>query len=129
MTSAIDSALSGLNAATTRIAVNANNIANQFSDQSVVNGQPAVKPFVPQQVDQISLSNGGVLAQVSNVNPATITVPDTSNPQGNGTVQAPNINQDTQLVQLNIAAYDFKANVKEIKVQENLDKSLLDIKS
>lgn len=125
MVSAINTALSGLAAASTRLEVSANNIANQFSTKSQVNGVTTDQPYVAQQVDQVSLSTGGTQALVHDVNPATVTIADQSG-QG-GTTEVPNVNSDEELVNQNIAAYDYKANLKTIKVQDNLDKALLDI--
>ena len=127
MVSSIDIALSGLNAAGRRLEVSANNLANQFSTKSIVNGQQTDSPYQPQKVDQISLSTGGVITQVNNATPATVTVPDL---QGAGaTTEAPAVDQATEIVQQLMASYDFKANLKTIKVQDDLFKSLLDIKA
>jgi len=127
MVSAIGSALSGLNASETRLDVSANNIANQSSKGSIVNGKKTDTPYTPQRVDQVSLSSGGVLAQVSNANPQNTNAPGS---QGNGAAQQqPSADQADQLVQQNIAAYDFKANLKTIQTQDNIIKSLLDIVS
>ena len=125
MMSPINTDLSGLNAASKRLEVSAHNIANQFSTQSVINGKTSDTPYTPQRVDQISLSSGGVLAKASHVNPATTTV---SDGQG-GTTQQPNVDPANELIQQNIAAYDFKANLKTIQTQDNVLKSLLDIVS
>ncbi len=123
MVSAINTSLSGLTAASTRIEVASNNIANQDSTKSLENGQATNKPYTPQRVDLVSLSNAGVQAQVNNVNPAT-----TQQSDGQGGVQdVPNVDQAQQLVDLKIASYDFKANIKAIKVQDNVEQSLLDI--
>ena len=125
MVSAINTAVSGLAAAGKRLEVSANNIANQFSTKSQINGVTVDQPYVAQQVDQVSLTNGGVEAITHDVNPASVTIVD---PNGQGaTEQVPNVNTDQELVNQNIAAYDYKANLKTIKVQDNLDKSLLDI--
>lgn len=123
MVSAINSALSGLNAASKRLEVSANNIANQFSTKSVIDGKVTDTPYALQRVDQVSLSNGGVLAKVSNATPATTTVAD----QQGGTTELPNVDQTDALIQQNLAAYDFKANLKTIKAQDNMLKNLLDI--
>ena len=128
MVSAIDSAVSGLAAAGKILEISAQNIANQSSTKTQVNGKTINAPYVPQKVDTVTLSDGAVKAQVSNVNPATVTVP-SNNPQSNGTQQVPNVDQAQELVNQQIAANTYKANLKTIKVQENLDKSLLDITS
>jgi flagellar basal-body rod protein FlgC len=129
MVSAINNALSGLFAAGRRLEVSANNIANQFSTKSRIDGETVNTPYIAQQVDQISLSNGGVTTQVRDVDPKTITIPDTNNPEASedGTIQAPNVNLEKELINTLVASYDYKANLKTIKVQKDLDKSLLDI--
>ena len=120
MVSPINTALSGLSAASRRIAVSADNIANQFS-----------KNYTPKQVDQVSLSGGAVQAIVKDVNPATIPVFNPLDPDAdaNGTVQLPNVDLANELVNQTIASYDFKANLQSIKAADNLQKSLLDILS
>ena len=118
MLSPIGSALSGLSAASTRVSVAADNIANQFS-----------KDYVPKQVTQVSLQTGGTQARVLDVTPATTPVFNPSDPEANadGTVSFPNVDLATELVNLTIASYDYKANLKSIKVANELHKSLLDI--
>jgi flagellar basal-body rod protein FlgC len=126
MVSAINIALSGLNAAGRRLEVSANNLANQFSTQSVgSDGSVQDTPFSARRVDQVSLSGGGVLAQVSNADPGTVDVAD-----GQGGLQTvPNVDTASELIQTRLASYDFKANLKTIQAQDTLFKSLLDIVS
>ncbi|MDE3059744.1 MAG: hypothetical protein KGJ06_01885 [Pseudomonadota bacterium] len=114
MVSAIDAAVSGLSAGEARLQVNANNTANQLSPQ-----------YAPQQVDQVSLGNGGVLAKSKNVTPAAISVPDTSNP--GATAQLPDVDMAQERVNQSIATYDFKANLKTIQVAGNMQQSLLNM--
>jgi flagellar basal-body rod protein FlgC len=129
MVSAINSALSGIDAAERRIQNSANNIANQFSTRTIVDGQVTNQPFVPQRIQQVSGAGGSVLTVRSNVEPATVAVFDPSNPEANaeGIVQFPNVDVAQELVSMQIASYDFKANLKTIKVEDNMQKSLLDI--
>lgn len=127
MVSAIDTALSGLKAAGTRLSVAADNIANQSSTKTIKDGQHSDTPYVPKRVDLVSLSNAGVQAQVRDVTPSSVTAPDPNNP--GGTQELPNVDLANELIQMKLASYDFKANIKTIKVQENLQKSLLDIVS
>lgn len=108
MGSAIDSALSGLNAASTRVDVSAGNIANAQSTQRSANGQ-GVKPYTARAVDQVSLSGGGSQAQVH----------DSGQP----------VDQQKELMNLNIASYDMKANMKVIKVEDDMQQQLLNIES
>jgi flagellar basal-body rod protein FlgC len=129
MVSAINSALSGIDAAERRIQNSANNIANQFSTRTVVDGQVTNQPFVPQRIQQVSGAGGSVRTVSSDVEPATTAVFDPSNPEANseGIVQFPNVDTAQELVAMQIASYDFKANLKTIKVEDNMQKSLLDI--
>jgi len=126
MVSAVNAAVSGLDAATKRLQVSANNTANQSSTQSNVNGQVVDKPYTPQQVDQVTLSSGGVQAKVRDVNPPTTTEVNPSNPQGN-TQQVPNVNPQQEVLNKQLASYDFKANLKTIKVANDTLNSLLNI--
>lgn len=118
MISPISSALSGLNAASNRIAVSADNIANQFS-----------KNYTPKTVLQVSVGNGGVRSEVRDVEPPTTTIFNPSDPDAdaNGGVQLPNVDLATELVNMSIASYDYKANLKSIKIADNMQKYLLDI--
>ena len=125
MVSGINASVSGLTASAKRIEVAANNIANQNSTKTVENGQTVDKPFVPQRVDLVSLSNAGVAAQVKDVENPTTQVPD-----GNGgLIESPNVDTARQLVDIKLASYDFKANIKAIQVQQKAEESLLDILS
>jgi len=107
--SAIDSALSGLNAASTRLNVAANNTANQFSTKSTSNGQTTNKPYTAQQVDQVSLSTGGTQAIVKNTNQP--------------------VDEAANAVQTEMASYNAKANLKVIQAQQAMEKSLVNIES
>lgn len=123
--SGIESALSGLTASSTRLHVSTNNIANQFSSKSTVDGKTIDKPYTPQVVDQVTLSTGGVEVVLRDANPAQITVPDLTAPQG--TTQMPNVDAAQELVNSSIASYDFKANLKSVQAQDAMQKTLLDI--
>jgi len=59
MSSAIDTALSGMAAASRRVEVSAGNIANQQSTATSVNGVTTNKSYIPQDVVQISLGARG----------------------------------------------------------------------
>lgn len=123
--SAIESALSGLKAAETRLAQSAKNIANQFSEKTRENGQTIDKPYTPQRVDQVTLSpTGAVLAQVKDVNPATLPVPDTDPRNATGVKQMPNVNLEEEIVQQILARRAFEANLATIRTQKTMDEAL-----
>lgn len=92
-------AVSGMNAAKTRLAASADNVANANTPD-----------FRAKQVNQASQAGGGVRVQVS---------------------QAPSegVSLEQEAVNQQIASYDFKANAKLLRVQQELDKSLLDIQA
>ena len=90
-------ALSGLHAASTRIAVAADNIAN------------ASTPNYAAKTVQQTATPSGVDARVA-------------------TTDQP-VDTATQLVQANVASYDFKANIKVLQAAQNLSKHLFDIQA
>ncbi|HEY0818835.1 MAG TPA: flagellar basal body rod protein [Rhizobacter sp.] len=92
-------AISGMNAATTRLGVSAHNIAN------------AVTPvFRRQQVLQQSQPGGGVATQIAQAS-------------------TPGSNLAADLVQQKVALYSFKANLKTVQVEHEMLGSLIDLKA
>lgn len=102
-------ALSGLRAADTRIAVSANNIVNQRTPN-----------FKPADAIQESVDNGGVIVDIRGRQPASVETAD-------GPV--PNVSLEQEVVNTITAESDFKANLLLIKKQKEMDKSLLDIQA
>lgn len=125
-------ALSGMNAAQVRLGNSANNVANAQSTSSSVNGQTIDSPYQPKDVVQRAIEpTGGVETSLRTRDPATVPVyaPENSAADDEGIVQFPNVNLEEEVVQQQIASYDFKASAKVIKVQDDMLKSLLDIKA
>jgi flagellar basal-body rod protein FlgC len=129
MVSAINAALSGLSAAEKKLEVHGKNIANVNSTKSLINGQVVNQPYLAQQVDQISLSTGGVLAlQSTSANPTqTIFSPGDPAAAADGTVLAPNVDLADEMVGMILARSSFRANLDTIKVQDRITQSLLNI--
>lgn len=129
--SSFEVSLSGLRAASTRIAVAADNIANQNSTSREENGRVVREPYVPRQVDQVSLSEGGTQALLRDRNPASVPIfdPDDPDADADGTVRAPNVNLETETVNLIAARSAYKANLNAIKIQADVLNSLLDIQT
>jgi flagellar hook-associated protein FlgK len=92
-------AVSGMNAAKSRLAVSADNVANANTPD-----------YRAKQVNQASQAEGGVRVQVSQA-------------------AAEGVSLEQEAVNQQIASYDFKANAKLLRVQQELDKSLLDIQA
>lgn len=125
-------ALSGLNAASTRLANSANNVANAGSTSRLVNGSRVDGPYLPTDVVQTSVPNGGVQTSLQTRDPATTQVyaPDSAEADANGVVTLPNVDLAQEIAGQQIpATYDYKANLKVIKAQDDMFDSLLNIKS
>ena len=129
MSTAIDSALSGLAVASKRIDVAASNLANQSSTSTQVGGVTTNASYIPKDVVQISLGAGGVRAEVRDVNNPTVKYHDPESPQADeyGFVDSPNVDTAEQLVKMQIASYDFKANLKSIQIADRMAENLLDM--
>jgi len=112
MSSITASALSGLQAASMRASVAAQNTANALS-----------KNFKALDYTQTANGTGGVAASVVVRNPATVQV---ANAQG-GVDILPNVALEEEAVNLQLATYDFKANAMVLSVQNKLSKDTIDI--
>lgn len=121
-------ALSGLTAATRRITVSANNVANALTSRPTTAGAPAPEGvFAAQEITQRSVSGGGVRADVRDRNPATVTGADPASPTGLS--EFPNVDLVEEAVNQKIALANYKANAAVIRVQQEVDDALLDIKA
>jgi len=103
MISSVGTALSGLQAATQRVGVAAQNIANA-----------STPGYAVLSTRQVSDANGGVIVDVQ----SGAAVPDQNS-----------VDVANELVGMMTASYDFRANLKTIKITDNMQKSLLDILS
>lgn len=111
--SVVTNALSGINAAQMQLAVSANNIANATT--------PSYKP---QAVERTPLPGGGVRADVIEKSPSARAL-EASQTGGD----LAEISPERELINAKLATYDVQANVKLLKAQQQLDKSLLDIQA
>jgi flagellar basal-body rod protein FlgC len=129
MTSVFGISVSGLNAASKRLEVSANNIANKDSTRTIKDGQVTNEPYHAQRAQSISQANGGVSVVVRDENPPTVTTfnPGADNADANGQSEVPNVALEKELIDQNIASYDYKANLKAIKIQNNVFEELLRI--
>src|SRR5437016_12551670 len=76
MSSVLSIAISGMQAAATRLEISARNVANVRSAGALPDAQgnfsaDAPRAYTPQRVDQVDLSGGGTQAIVSNVAPSS----------------------------------------------------------
>ena len=126
MVDAISNALSGLQSAGIRAGVSANNIANlQTVGAKTPDRGPAA--YVPQDVVATAIPAGGVATHVQDRAPATVTAYDPDHPYADdqGAVDVPNINLETEIVNLKIAEIAYKASANVIKTARAMQDDLL----
>lgn len=134
LSSVFSIASSGLAAASLRLQVSANNVANASSTGPLPDAPNAgafPPAYVPQRVNQVDVAGGGTAATVGTVSPSSVTQFDPTAPfaDKNGQVAAPNVDLANEAVQQVIARYEFAANAKVLQVASEALKSLLDIKT
>lgn len=128
MNPVLSTAFSGLQAATKRVAVSANNIANALTSRPTTAGAPTPKgTFAAQEVTQRSVAGGGVATEVRDKSPATVTGADPSSPTGLSSF--PNVDFVEEAVNQIVAVNSYRANAAVIRTQQELDDSLLDIET
>jgi flagellar basal body rod protein FlgC len=123
-------ALSGLSSATLRLASSANNIANATTTGIEVSGK-RVGSYTPTDVVQTAVEpQGGVSSALvardpSAVNASSAGVNDPAS--RDNTPQFPNVDLAEEVVNTDIATYDFKANLKSLKAANDALGTLLNI--
>ncbi len=129
-------AASGMAAASQRLQVSAENIANAESDGPLPSAGAAVQAqyapaYVPQQIDQVATPGGGTSAVVVDAQPATVAAyaPTAPYADANGEVAAPNVDVAAEAIQQATAAYDFAMNVQVMRVYSQMTKTLLDVQA
>jgi flagellar basal-body rod protein FlgC len=128
----IATSLTGLHASSTRVANSANNTANISSSSKNVNGETIREAYTPVDTFQTSLRpQGGTKAITRERDPATVPVYDPHNQLANdeGIIEYPNVDLDEELVEQQIATYDYKANLNALKTADEMMESMLDISS
>lgn len=128
MASVINIATSGLQAASRRLSVSANNVANATTSRPTRPGEPTPNGvFAPQRTVQTSIPGGGVRAAVRAIEPATIVGPDNSSPTGLSSF--PNVNFLEEYLEQKQAFVSYSANASVIRTQQELDQALLNIET
>lgn len=127
-------AVSGMQAAGTRISVAGSNIANGWAVGSLKISEPgATAPYRVLTVDQTSNVSAGVGAgtavTVREKSPATLSMyyPEHSAADAEGNVAVPNVSLDEEAVNLIIARTSFMANIKAAKAAISQSRTLLDV--
>ena len=130
MISAIQTALSGLLAATKKVDAGASNIANLQTAGSLTDPENA--PYTPLTVHQETLKGTdgqsyGVKAEFAPRNPAFVPGYAPSSPFADerGIIGLPNVDLAEEAVNLSIAKASYKANIAVIKTADEMEKDLL----
>ena len=117
MIPAVNSALSGLQAFGTKMASNANNVANASSE-----GYKKTRVTLSDQAPQ------GVKASVETINsPGTTVFEETNN--GSELIELSNVDLGEELPESQINARFYQANLKTLQIADEMTKNLLDIKA
>lgn len=132
MTDAIQSALSGLLAASARVNTHANNIANARTIGGLGAGQP--QPYAAQVPVSTTTDSGGVITQSIDKTPAFTTAyaPNSPFADDSGQIGIPHVNIAEEIVGMKTAALAYKANIKTLETSLGLFQelgSVLDKKS
>jgi flagellar basal-body rod protein FlgC len=129
-------ALSGMNAAARRLDVSASNVANAMSAGALPNADGTVPPgapkaYSPLELVQTASAGGGTQTTVTTARPATTTVSDPQAPFANqdGLVAAPNVDLAQEMVSQLVAKYSFAANARVMKADDEMAKTLLDMRA
>lgn len=127
--SALNIGLSGLIAASTKLKVGANNIANIQSTTTFKDGEFLEEPYTPQEVSQSAALDGSVITQIQDSSNPTVPVyqPDSDLADADGFVDYPNVDLAQELIKINQASNDYTAAANIIKVQDKITDTALDI--
>jgi flagellar basal-body rod protein FlgC len=128
-------ALSGMNAAVRRLEVSASNVANARStgapnaDGTAPAGAPTA--YAPLELVQTASAGGGTQTSVTTAKPSTVAVSDPQVPfaDENGFVAAPNVDLGQEMISQLIAKYSFAANAHVMKADDEMSKTLLDMRA
>ncbi len=137
MTSAIGTALSGLQASSKRVEASASNIANSRNsigreDADVRAAAPPEKPsdppvYRPVRVHQESVSGGGVRAETVPIRPPHVLAYAPEDPKADteGYVARPNVDYATEFVEMSQAQHAYEANIRTIETENKMIGALL----
>jgi flagellar basal-body rod protein FlgC len=116
MQDAMRIAVSGMQAASSRLDAAASNIVNMDS-----NG------YQPVSVAQSPAPDGGVTTSLQPVTPAALLAYNPASPYANvqGMVAQPNVDLATEIVNLKVAGHDFRASIQAYKAASQMFNMLL----
>lgn len=128
----IDIAISGIQAATRRFGVSADNVANLRS-RGVPNGPEGAdaEGFRPRESQDTAQPTGGVSSTARLVSPASVQIyaPDSPEADADGVVDLPNVALEREAVTQSLASRQLEASVATLRTADELTRRILDIKS
>ena len=126
MISAFTSAVSGMRAASVRVAVAGENIANLQSSGAIDQATQAYSGYKPKQVQQSS-GPGGPQTTVTTKSPGFIPVYNPDHPDANadGLIGQPDINLAQNIVDLKIAQNAYEANARVLRTASEMSGALI----
>lgn len=126
---AIGTALSGLRAATLRLDVSPNNIANANSTgpTPASANQSGAQVYQPLSVQQSPLENGGVSAQVVPSGKPAVPTYDPTSPYADaqGMIAAPDVDIVSEMIDQLTAKLTYDANLSVVKTADEMQQSLI----
>jgi len=130
MNGILGSALEGIAAATKKFEVSARNVVNQDS-VGTPGADGAGAAYEAVEAVQTSGPDGSPSVTVREKNPSTVIAYAPSNPLANeeGLIEIPNVDLATEIVNQQIAAHNYKANIKVFEVWNDMQETVLDIKT
>lgn len=123
MSEAMTIAVSGLRSAETRVASAAMNLVNMQSGAAAPTANSPYSGYVPQQAVATSAAGGGVNMAFRPVDPSYVLAADTDGGQD----AMPNINEASEVVELQTASTAYKASAAVIRTSEEMSNTLLDV--
>ena len=127
MISAIQTALSGLMAASRKVEASASNIANMSTAGSIdENGK---KPYTPIYAEQTTTESGAVKSTFKPYDPAFVPAYDPDSPFANkdGIIGTPNVDLAKESVNMTEAKIAYKASAAVIRASDEMNDALLNI--
>jgi flagellar basal-body rod protein FlgC len=129
-------ALSGLQAATTRLSVSASNVANantagmtaDGAAEAQARGEAVNTGYSPLVVDQTSVANYGVAAKVSasSAPPQSIYAPTSQLADANGIIAMPDVDPVAETMAQIQAVTAYRASLSAMRTSDEMDRTLLD---
>jgi flagellar basal-body rod protein FlgC len=129
MINAIPTALSGMMAATERLAGAAGNLANQRSSGPLAPTAGKAPAYQPVVTVQRSAPGGGTIASYRPTSPPVVPAyePDSPSADAAGLVAEPNVDVGREMTEMLSARQSYAANLKTMRIAAEMQDSLLKI--